>query len=120
MSSCPLSLREQISDALAVLDKALSELHDAYQQPLSPLAPRPILLLTGFLASSTYLLEHARWSFDTQEPAREVDAEVFRRWVLEGGIIAAMEDVRRAGREVEVRAERNSQIVFGEPMKTKL
>jgi len=85
------------------------------------LIPRPALMLAGLVASSIYLLEHAVWSFTTNEPSLEVDIEVFKRWVLEGGTAeAAIASVRRAKKHSSKRVEINSTIVFADPTKSRL
>ena len=117
ISSCPLNLQAQLRQPLDILNKALSELG---QQPTSVLAPRPVLILTGFMASSTYLLEHAIWASASGEPTREVDVEVFQRWAVEGGMLAAIDDVRRAKQDAEVRAANDLRMVFGESLRAKL
>ena len=77
-------------------------------------------MLTGFMASSTFLLEHAIWASVSGEPTREGDIEVFQRWAVEGGMLAAIDDVRRARQDVEVRATNNLRMVFGESLRAKL
>jgi len=77
-------------------------------------------MLAGFLASSTFLLEHAIWASASGEPTCEGDIEVFRRWVVEGGMLAAIDDVRRAKQDAEVRVTNDLRMVFGESSRAKL
>lgn len=77
-------------------------------------------MLMGFVASSSYLLEHAIWSHTDGDAERNTDVEVFRRWVLEGGIVAAIEDVRRVKQSTDRRVESNSTLVFGGSLSAKL
>ena len=77
-------------------------------------------MLAGSIASSIYLLEHAVWSFTTNEASHEVDIEVFKRWVIEGDVMAAIASVRRAKKACDGRVKMNSTIVFGAPTKSKL
>ena len=72
-------------------------------------------MLVGAVASSIYLLEHAIWSYKNSEPTKELDSEVFRRWVLEGEVEGALQAVRRirTGDSRRNRAQVNSQLAFG-------
>jgi hypothetical protein len=74
----------------------------------------------GFVAASSYLLEHAIWSHTDEGAERDTDVEVFRRWVLEGGMVAAIEDVRRVKVGTDPRVQSNSSLVFGGPLRAKL
>jgi hypothetical protein len=80
---------------------------------MSPLLPRPGLVLTGFIASSTFLLEHAAWAYGTKKSSAEIDIEVFRRWTIEGGLKGAIDDASRANANSDERAKMNSSLVFG-------
>jgi len=60
-----------------------------------------------------YLLEQAVWSCNNIEPTQDLDAEVFRRWVLEGGTEAAIQSVKRAKSASHDRVAINSALVFG-------
>jgi len=119
-SECPAALRAELREPLYILHEGLSELVTSYQLPIPSLMPRPALMLTGFVASSSYLLEHAIWSHTDGEAERDADVEVFRRWVLEGGIVAAIEDVRRVKQSTNRRVESNSRLVFGGSLSGKL
>jgi hypothetical protein len=77
-------------------------------------------MLMGFVASSTYLLEHAIWSYNHGEAERDTDVDVFQRWVLEGGIVATIEDIRRIKQNVDQRVQSNSRLVFGASSRAKL
>ena len=115
-----MALRTELQEPLVVLNEGLDELATCYQLPLTPLIPRPALMLMGFVASSSYLLEHATWSHINREVERDSDVEVFRRWVLEGGMVSVIEDVRRAKQRADQRIQSNSVLVFGNPPKAKL
>ena len=77
-------------------------------------------MLVASIASSVYLLEHAIWSKTTQGHSREVDVEVFRRWVLEGGTAAAIEDVKEAKEGMKNRIDINFAITFGNNRKARM
>ncbi|EIW59446.1 uncharacterized protein TRAVEDRAFT_122464 [Trametes versicolor FP-101664 SS1] len=113
IASCPAPLAQTLAAPLASLRDALPELVEAYKAPLHPLVPRPALFVFSHIASSVYLLEHAIWAAKTSEPGHEIDAEVFKRWVLEGGLDTALENVRRAKNSSQDRMETNSAIVYG-------
>lgn len=120
ISDCPTTLRTEIQEPLGTLHEGLSELATSYQLPIRTLIPRPALILVGFIASSCYLLEHAIWSYTNGEAERDTDTEVFRRWVLEGGMVAAMDDVRRVKLSTDQRVQSNSSLVFGGALMAKL
>lgn len=120
ISSCSPALLERCQDALHIIDEALKELASSYSLPIAPLVPRPALMLAGHLASALYLLEHATWAYTTGQPDSDTDVEVFKRWVLEGGSLAAIEDARLAKTGTEIRSQLNSSIVFGQFPKAKL
>lgn len=86
---------------------------NAYKAPIHPLLPRPALFLFCHVASSLYLLEHAIWAVNTKEPEAQTDVEVFRRWVLEGGLDAALETVRRTKSAQKDRVQLDAAIVYG-------
>ncbi|EDR13367.1 uncharacterized protein LACBIDRAFT_292578 [Laccaria bicolor S238N-H82] len=120
ISSAASDLQEIIQRPLDLLKNALEELRTAYTQPLPPLIPRPALMLVASIASSVYLLEHAIWSRTTQGHSSEVDVEVFRRWVLEGGTAAAIEDVKKAKEGANNRIDNNFAITFGNKRKARM
>jgi len=70
-------------------------------------------MFMGYIASSIYLLEHATWSRTRGEPELEVDAEVFRRWVFDGGFAAVEQELDRARSEHKLANASNTVIVFG-------
>jgi len=113
ISSCHSSLQDQVKESLAILSAALAELSTVYTPPIPILLPRPALFLFGYTVSSLYLLEHAIWSHTKGEAERETDVEVFRRWAVEGGLTAAMEDVKRARGLGDERVKANLGIVYG-------
>ena len=84
------------------------------------LLPRPALFLFGYAASSLYLLEHAIWFHAIGGADRDADTEVFRRWVVEGGLTGAVEDVKRARGYGDDRVKANFRIVYGASGKAKL
>lgn len=113
ISACPPDLEQDISLSLEIIRLALEELVRSYQHPIPPLVPRPALILLGHLACCVYLFEHAMWSYSTGEPTSDIDVEVFIRWTVEGGTLAAIYDVKRAKESSGKRELANSAIVFG-------
>ncbi|KAG5635043.1 hypothetical protein H0H81_012627 [Sphagnurus paluster] len=105
---------------LALLSAALTELTSALAAPTAPLVSRPAIILVGFVAAAVFLLEHAVWAHTTSEQTREVDVDVVRRWVIEGGVGPAIEDVRRARRDTSGRASSDRDLVFGVGARAKL
>lgn len=87
-----------------------------YSHPkrMHPLLLRPGLMLVGHAASAAMLLEHAVWSDNTKTLDRDVDANVFVRWVNEGGLLSSFREVVdiTAGRQGE-RLSMNSTLVYG-------
>ena len=120
ISSAPSDLQENLQKPLDLLKNALEELCTAYTLPLPPLIPRPALMLVASIASSVYILEHAIWSKMAQGHSSEVDVEVFRRWVLEGGTAAAIEDVKEAKEGMKNRIDINFAITFGNNRKARM
>ena len=80
---------------------------------MHPLLPRPALFLLGHVASSLYLLDHAIWASSTSQPGCNADIEVFRRWVIEGGLDSALANVQRAKAVPQERMQMDAEIVFG-------
>ncbi|KAI0755038.1 acyl-CoA dehydrogenase/oxidase, partial [Daedaleopsis nitida] len=114
LNACPASLAATLREPIANLRVALDALADAYKAPMHPLVPRPVLFLFSHVASSAYLLEHTIWAVNTAEPGYQTDVDVFRRWVLEGGLDTALENVRRALKNApEDRIQADSDIVYG-------
>ncbi|KAF8964393.1 acyl-CoA dehydrogenase/oxidase [Flammula alnicola] len=120
MDSCPASLRQEFSPAFSILKEAIEEVIPSYKKPMNPLVPRPALMLIGAIASSIYLLEHAIWSYNNSEPTKDLDVEVFKRWIFEGGVEGAIQAVQRAKVNTEERVKLNSALVFGPNAKPKL
>ena len=119
MTSCPAALQAQINQPLSTLETAVVKLGSVLRPPVPTLMPRSALILTGHVASSLYLLEHAIWSHTTSELEGPLDCEVFRRWVVEGGLVGAMEEVNRIDKLTEAeRVRADSAIVYG--LKSKL
>lgn len=71
-------------------------------------------MIVGYAASATMLLEHAVWSHTTKTSDRDVDAEVFVRWVNEGGLSSSLREVLEVstGHNGE-RISMNSMLVYG-------
>ncbi|KAH9846378.1 acyl-CoA dehydrogenase/oxidase [Lenzites betulinus] len=113
LDACPAPLAANLEEPLTCLREALLALLNAYKAAAHPLVPRPALFLFSHIASSVYLLEHAVWASKTSEPGHEIDAETFRRWVLEGGLDIALENVRRAQTSSQDRVQTDSAIVYG-------
>ena len=113
LQSCPSSLSDSLGGPLAFLRLAVDELANAYKAPIHPLLPRPALFLFCHVASSLYLLEHAVWAVNGGEPESQTDVEVFRRWVLEGGLSTAIENVRRTKNGQRDRIQSDTAIVYG-------
>jgi len=82
--------------------------------------PRPALIMTGYICSGVYLLEHVIWSHESNQPERDVDIEVFKRWMDDGGFISSVEDVKKANVNVDRVIKLNSAIVFGSKVEAKL
>lgn len=70
-------------------------------------------MLAGAIASSVYLLEHAIWSCKTFGPTKDLDVEVFRRWVTESDLESVIQSVKRARFDSQERIKVNSALVFG-------
>lgn len=121
IASCPEALAAGYKEAFDILRPALEELGDAYKQPVPSLMPRAGLFVVGHVASSLYLLEQAIWSNTVNDNQKNVDSEVFNRWVIEGGLTKALTDLTRARGSRPDRLASNYAIVFDEqPLKVKL
>ncbi|KAJ3830780.1 acyl-CoA dehydrogenase/oxidase [Lentinula raphanica] len=118
--SCPPSLLKGVQDAIQALQGRLDSLIAAFLHPIPNLIARPSLIFMGYIASAIFLLEHANWSHSRGEDGYEVDAEVFRRWVNDGGFVAAEHELVRIRSEVKIADTSNSTIVFGRKVQTKL
>ena len=84
---------------------------------MHPLLPRPALFLFAHVACGLYLLEHATWSVSSSQPENATDVEVFRRWVLEGGLDVALENARRTKAASQDRVHTDADIVYGSKTK---
>ncbi|KAI0648104.1 acyl-CoA dehydrogenase/oxidase [Trametes meyenii] len=111
--SVPAILAQTLEEPISLLRKALAALADAYKTTGQPLVTRPALFLFSHIASSVYLLEHTAWAVKTAQPGYETDLDVFRRWVLEGGLDTSLENVRRAQRAPKDRSQTDATIVYG-------
>ncbi|TFK64633.1 hypothetical protein BDN72DRAFT_825377 [Pluteus cervinus] len=112
IASSPYVLSGQMKDALQLLKSGLNEIQTSYKLPIKPLVARPGLLLIGHVVSAIYLLEHATWSHSASQPGAYIDAEVFRRWTMEGGLAVALEDVEAARTATNDRIRFNSSLVY--------
>lgn len=117
--SCPAALETQIQSPLVIVRAALAELENIFAGAISDLMPRPALLLMAHIASSLYLLEHAVWSYTVADLEWPLNIEVFRRWVEEGGLTTAIEDVKRVKGPINDRVLADSAIVYG-PVRARL
>lgn len=114
ITSCPSTLGDSLSGPIASLRIGVDALVDTYKAPMHPLLPRPALFLFAHVASSAYLLEHAIWAVKTSEASRDVDVEVFRRWVVEGAFDVALENVRKVKNlPAQERVQTDADIVYG-------
>lgn len=116
IDSVPQTLRRSLSDALGVLRLSVQYLISSLKPPVSELVPRPALILFGHTFAALYLLEHAIWSHINDEPENDIDAECFRRWVTEEGLVEATEEVKRIVGSPEDGGRRTSidhDIVYG-------
>ncbi|EGN98171.1 hypothetical protein SERLA73DRAFT_183072 [Serpula lacrymans var. lacrymans S7.3] len=115
IDSVPDSLKVRLQHSLSILQAGIQQTLAVYKAStdMSPLVPRPALLLVGHTASSVFLLEHAVWSWNTKDTECETDVEVFRRWVVEGGLSGVMEEVRIAQEAVKSRIATNRSITYG-------
>ena len=98
---------------MSLIDEALKVIEHAYTKPIHELAARPALMLTGFVASALYLLEHANWAVEHQETSAAIDVEVFQRWMLESGLGEALNEVARIMQTGEGKKQMDKRIVFG-------
>lgn len=101
---------------LEAVKAAFQTINEIYRHParISPLLPRPGLMLVGYAASAAMLLEHAVWSHDTKTSNRDVDAEVFVRWVNESGLSFSLREVLEIARGHDgERTSMNSTLVYG-------
>ena len=116
INSCPLELRSKVQAPLETVKAAFQTIDEIYGHPtgMSSLLPRPGLMIVGYAASATMLLEHAVWSHTTKTSDRDVDAEVFVRWVNEGGLSSSLREVLEisTGHNGE-RISMNSMLVYG-------
>ncbi|TFY63892.1 hypothetical protein EVG20_g6143 [Dentipellis fragilis] len=113
LASVPNKLQLEIKDELSHLQAALKDLEAAYAPPIQPLVPRPALFLFSYVTSSLYLLEHAVWSYQKGEVEKEIDVETFKRWISEGGLDAAREDLNKARAAPGNRSVSNAALVYG-------
>lgn len=110
-----MALAQDLKPSVSHLENALIELSTTYTKQISPLVPRPALLLVGSIASSIYLLEHAIWSYSEKEPEAGLDVEVFTRWTVQSGLEGCIAEVKKAKNAdlVRERVKANERLVFG-------
>ncbi|KIJ17834.1 hypothetical protein PAXINDRAFT_111449 [Paxillus involutus ATCC 200175] len=115
IDSCSPELKRKLEAPLEAVRTAFQQIHEVYSKPteISSLVPRPALMLTGYAASATMLLEHAVWSDNTMSSERDVDAEVFTRWVCEGGLLSSLKELRSVLAHGKARSEMNSILTYG-------
>ncbi|GAA5914986.1 hypothetical protein JCM8208_005023 [Rhodotorula glutinis] len=107
-----------LSSTLATLEARLALASSAADRLASnPRLPRPFLLLVGFLASTTYLVEQALWSAHARRPEAQLDAWVVERWVRDGKAVEAAAAVERvlgeSAGEAREAAQRERELVYG-------
>ncbi|KAG7088385.1 hypothetical protein E1B28_012386 [Marasmius oreades] len=118
VASCPPQFKDL--PQLQLLVSGLNHLSSTYENPIPTLMPRPALMLMGYTTSSLLLLEHTIWSSTTMQPERETDITVLCRWIEEGGLSSAIEDVKRVEKNSRNREIEDSAIVFGRAVNPKL
>jgi len=112
-------LQGKIEGADEILTSALYALVTSLSSP-SPLNPRPALLLLGYIASGTAMLEHTAWSASHRTKAyHEVDVDTLIRWVKHSGLAATQEELSTG---VSFNHKVNERLVYGsdEELKGKL
>ncbi|OCH91207.1 hypothetical protein OBBRIDRAFT_543176 [Obba rivulosa] len=109
LSACPPPFALAHAAAIGALRSALAAISSTYERPIPELVPRPALFVLAHVAAALHLLEHALWV-----EAVPADAEVFRRWVTEAGLDAAVAELGRA-KDVDerTRVRGDAEIVFG-------
>ncbi|KAI0057809.1 acyl-CoA dehydrogenase NM domain-like protein [Artomyces pyxidatus] len=113
LTSVPDGLRSDIAVSHSELSAALQELSVAYKAPVHDLIPRSAFMLISQITTSLYLLEHAAWSHSTRDRQRDIDVEAFRRWVDEGGLKTARDDVKRVLGAGDYRSQLDFALVYG-------
>ncbi|KIJ62634.1 hypothetical protein HYDPIDRAFT_93981 [Hydnomerulius pinastri MD-312] len=115
IDSCSPELERELEVPLGELKAAFQQIQEVYSKStgISPLVPRPALLLVGYAASATMLLEHAVWSDSTKTAERGADVEVFTRWVSEGGLRQSSKEVQTALGLGKERITMNSTLAYG-------
>lgn len=118
--SCPTSLKSQIAPELHILQQAVEEFLTSYKAPVAPIVPRPAAMVLGIVTSSIHLLEHAIWSHKTSEPSKELDIEVFKRWIVDAGTEGAIKALKEAKKGSQDVIAKNSALVFGDHSGTQM
>lgn len=119
LASCPSSLENHLEFTLVTLRSAIEQTETAYQaanlRSMPPLLPRPALLLFSYVTCALYMIEHTVWAYGTGQAEADTDAEIFRRWVEEGGFTGAVDEVVRVSREglKNQRTATDTAIVYG-------
>ncbi|KAJ8503332.1 hypothetical protein ONZ45_g10962 [Pleurotus djamor] len=114
IASCPSTLKAGLKEPLDILLKALDDVAVAYTQPISPFMPRAGLFVIGHVASGLFLLEHSIWSTSANDESKDIDVEVFRRWIVEGGLTKALVDLAQTRSAGADRASSDFSMVFHE------
>ncbi|KAH9936374.1 uncharacterized protein B0H18DRAFT_1081997 [Fomitopsis serialis] len=108
-----LEVDSTLGAPLDILRSALDDLTAAYAAPIPPLVPRPALFLLSHVACGAFLLEHAVWACKTNAATRRIDVDVLKRWMEEGGVTQAVQDVRRARQTQLQRLQEDREVVYG-------
>lgn len=119
LDAAPPSTRQRLMAETQTLRTCIEELGQCFAQ-MTPLVPRPALMLMGCTLSSLFFLEHATWSVNTGQPEADLDTEVFSRWVQESGLDLCLQAVRRSRLDVQHRTSYDTAIVFGAAKPSKL
>lgn len=86
----------------------------------SPLTPRSTLNIVAATTAGISLLEHALWAVRNNEPTKDIDVEVCRRWVEEGELSSLMEQFARLASSPGDRSALNTALVYGAALSAKL
>jgi hypothetical protein len=107
-------MRQVLGTTVASLEKGLNILPSAFQRSQTHLLlPRPLVFFVGYLAAGIFLLEQAVWSWNTNYVERDIDADVVKRWVEEGGFEHSFSEVRGTTSLPTTRHAANTSMVFG-------
>ncbi|TRM64050.1 acyl-CoA dehydrogenase/oxidase C-terminal [Schizophyllum amplum] len=110
LDAAPPSTRQRLMAETQTLRTCIEELGQCFAQ-MTPLVPRPALMLMGCTLSSLF--------FSSMRLA-DLDTEVFSRWVQESGLDLCLQAVRRSRLDVQHRTSYDTAIVFGAAKPSKL